>query len=195
VTDIGEASRLFLTVFDRAEIGMALQELDGCILKANDAYCRLVGRTERELFGLTWQAITHPDDIAKGEAQLRRAMEGPPHGYELVKRYARPDGSVVWSRITVAIVPDGEGQPAFQLVQAVNITQEIEAEERGKHFLREISHELRTPLTSVLGASTALQGRLADSKPEVRDQLMGLIASNAERMRELLDRLMGYARR
>jgi len=194
VTDIGEASRLFLTVFDRAAIGMALQHPDGCVLKANEAYCRLVGRSERDLFGLTWQAITHPDDVAVGEAMLHRAMREPPHGYVLVKRYVRPDGEIVWARITVTAVADADGRPSYQYVQAVDITEEVEAETRGKEFLREISHELRTPLTSVLGASTALQGRLADSTPEVRDQLIGLIASNAERMRELLDRLMGYAR-
>lgn len=193
VSEKGEAARLFLHVFDRAAVGMAIQDAGGCILKANEPYCLLLGRSERELQGLTWQAITHPDDIAQGEALLRRARETEPHGFEFEKRYLRPDGSLVWAHTIVTVI-EHAGSPDYQLVQAVDITARVEAERQGKEFLRDLSHELRTPLTSILGASTALSGRMSGTEPAIRDQLIGLIAENAERMRGLLDRLQGYSR-
>src|ERR1041385_6869258 len=48
--------------FDYAAIGMALAAPDGRWLKVNQALCDIVGYSEREMLGLTYRDITHPDD-------------------------------------------------------------------------------------------------------------------------------------
>jgi PAS domain S-box-containing protein len=192
--DLDDAGRLLAAVFDRAPTGMALEDPSGRFLKVNAAYRKLVGRTESELLGMSWQQVTHPDDVGPFEERVRAAAGSDRGAFGFEKRYVRSDGTVVWAWASITMVLDPERGAPHLLVQATDITDRVEAAERGKEFLRDISHELRTPLTSILGASTVLEGRCDDTDPETRDQLIGLIASNARRMSELLDRVMGFTR-
>jgi diguanylate cyclase (GGDEF)-like protein/PAS domain S-box-containing protein len=103
-----------------APIGMALIGLDGRYLQVNPALCRLAGRSEQELLGLTFQDITHPDDLQKDLALFDRLERGEIQGYELEKRYVRPDGVIVWVLLSRSMVRLGS-EPQF-VTQALDIT-------------------------------------------------------------------------
>ncbi|MCU1344723.1 MAG: histidine kinase, partial [Acidimicrobiia bacterium] len=59
-----EAEQRFTDGFDASPIGMALESPDGRMMRVNDAYCRMVGRSRGQLMGASWREITHPDDLA-----------------------------------------------------------------------------------------------------------------------------------
>jgi signal transduction histidine kinase len=59
-------------------------------------------------------------------------------------------------------------------------------------FISVMSHELRTPLTSVYGAAVTLQRQQV--RGEVRESLLGIIASEAERLGHLLDEVLSAGR-
>lgn len=54
----------FSSAFEFAAIGMTLVSTTGAFLKVNQALCNLLGYSAEELMALTFQAITHPDDLA-----------------------------------------------------------------------------------------------------------------------------------
>lgn len=58
-----DSERLFRQTFDNAPIGIALVSPDGHWLAVNQALCGIVGYSEAEMLGLTFQDITHPDDL------------------------------------------------------------------------------------------------------------------------------------
>lgn len=58
-----ESEARFRSAFDHAAIGMALVATDGRWLKVNSAFCETVGFTESELLRMTFQDLTHPDDL------------------------------------------------------------------------------------------------------------------------------------
>ena len=66
---------------------MALVGLDGRWLQVNRSLCDLVGRSEPELLRLTFQDITHPDDLKKDLAQASRMLGGEIPSYTMEKRY------------------------------------------------------------------------------------------------------------
>jgi signal transduction histidine kinase len=73
------------------------------------------------------------------------------------------------------------------------------AEEREANALREafigvISHELRTPITTIYGLSKMLRQRLDTLAPEVRDQLVGDIEGEADRLYRLVEDLLVLSR-
>jgi signal transduction histidine kinase len=68
-----------------------------------------------------------------------------------------------------------------------------EAEEQERNFLMSVSHELRTPLTAIRGHVEALREGLADD-PEVRDQSLDVIASEAGRLERLVGDVLDLAK-
>ena len=57
------ADVLFRTSFEFAAIGMALVSPNGRFLRVNRSLCEITGYPEVELLRLTFQDITHPEDL------------------------------------------------------------------------------------------------------------------------------------
>ena len=82
----------FETAFAAAPIGMTLVGLDGRFLRCNQALCDLLGYTEDELLALTFQDITHADDLDIDLAEVRRLLSGEASSYTIEKRYVTRHG-------------------------------------------------------------------------------------------------------
>src|SRR5439155_3611552 len=143
-----------------AAVGTALVAPDGRVLRANVALCAALGYTEAELLTLTFQDLTHPDDVPADEARAKRVLAGDLATYQLEKRYFRKDGEIVWALLGVALVRDAAGAPLHFVAQVQDITERkraeaelvaargaAEAANRAKsEFLANMSHEIRTPM-------------------------------------------------
>ncbi len=116
------AEQHFQTAFDGAAIGMALVSLTGALERVNPALCDLLGRGEGELVRLTFQELTHPDDLAADLALLQDVLAGRRRSYQMEKRYLRPDGSVVWALLSVSVVRDEGGEPLHFVSQMQDIS-------------------------------------------------------------------------
>jgi PAS domain S-box-containing protein len=137
VTDAREAESQRLAAmalwqqgFDAAPIGMVLTSPDdGRYIRANDAMCRMLGRSREELLQLTIAEVTHPDDRASLDQALAALREGRASGHEAEKRYLRPDGSLLWTTLHVAPVrnPDGSLRAFFSQVVDINDRKQQEA--------------------------------------------------------------------
>ncbi len=60
-------------------------------------------------------------------------------------------------------------------------------------FVTNASHELRTPLASLMGFIETLRGTARDD-PEAQQRFLGIMAEQSERMRRLIDDLLGLSR-
>ncbi|MFH1681873.1 MAG: PAS domain S-box protein, partial [Candidatus Eisenbacteria bacterium] len=136
-----ESVDFFRCAYEDSASGMALATPDGRIVSANPAACRILGYEAGELVGLTFQEITHPDDVARCTEQFRLLIAGECARYEIEKRYIRKDGRVVHGFLTVSLLRDGEGNPLVALAQMQDMTDRLAAEEglrRGEARLRGI---------------------------------------------------------
>ncbi len=124
-----EGEERFRAVLEHAPIGMALVGLDGRWLMVNRSLCRIVGYTEEELLGLTFQALTHPDDVDADLESVRTLLAGEIASYEKEKRYLRRDGSVVWALLSVSLMRGHAGEPLYLISQIQDITARRQAEE------------------------------------------------------------------
>jgi PAS domain S-box-containing protein len=118
-----ESQQRFTCAFHDAAIGMALGTLEGKWLMVNPALCSLVGYTEQELMGITYQDITHPDDLEADLALFRKMLRGEIRTYQMEKRYVHKQGHVVWILLTVSMVRDSAGQPLYCIGQMQDITE------------------------------------------------------------------------
>jgi PAS domain S-box-containing protein len=123
-----EAEERFRLAIDEAPIGMALVRLDGLFLRVNHALCRIVGYSSDELTALTFQAITHPDDLEANVALAGQVARGEIPKYQLAKRYIRKDGSVVDVMVSVSVVRERSGEPLYYVAQMEDISERKKAE-------------------------------------------------------------------
>jgi two-component system CheB/CheR fusion protein len=130
----------FRAVFEQAAVGMALVGLDGCWLRVNHKLCAIVGYTHEELMGLTFQDVTHPDDLAADLAYVERLLAGDITTYALEKRYVRKDRSLVWVNLTVSLVRTPEGRPDCFISVVEDISPRKQAEERARTLADAIPH-------------------------------------------------------
>ena len=144
-----ESEERFRLTIDEAPIGMALVALDGRFVRVNHALCDIVGYSSTELEGLTFQAITHPDDVDADLSMRDQLARGAVPRYERQERYIRKDGAIVDVLLRVSILRAHNGAPLHYISQIEDITERKNAEEA----LRVVSAELRQTL---LTAGTGL---------------------------------------
>jgi len=119
---LAEAEERFTLAFEAAPIGKALVAPDGRWLRVNPALCRILGYTEEELRGLTFQDVTHPDDLESDLDLVHQVIAGLIPRYAIEKRYIRRDGRVVRAQLDVALVRDELGHPLYFISQVQDIT-------------------------------------------------------------------------
>lgn len=123
-----ESEERFRSAFDHAAIGMALVAIDGRWLKVNRSLCDLVGYTEQELLSLSFQDITHPEDMEVDLSYARQLIAGEIRSYQLEKRYFHADGHVVWILLSGSMVRDAQGNPLYFIAQIQDISERKQAE-------------------------------------------------------------------
>jgi PAS domain S-box-containing protein len=122
-TDLVLREEQFRSAFEYSAIGMAIVSLEGKWLRVNKQICDIVGYTEKELLALTFQELTHPDDLNNDIDNLKKIIAGDIDTYQMEKRYLHKNGSIVWVLLNVSLVRDEEGNPFNFISQIEDITQ------------------------------------------------------------------------
>ncbi|CAN7549274.1 PAS domain S-box protein [Brucella pseudogrignonensis] len=76
-------------VFQHAPIGIALVDINGHILRGNDAFAAMIGLPLVQAEGLHFRAFTHPDDLSADLDLFNAVLAGERDGYTIEKRYLR----------------------------------------------------------------------------------------------------------
>ncbi|WP_029391448.1 putative bifunctional diguanylate cyclase/phosphodiesterase [Streptomyces xiaopingdaonensis] len=113
----------FRTVFKDATIGISIADMDGRIRDANGALARMFGRSEDEMRRRNVNELVHPDDAPEVWRLHRELVRGERDHYRVEKPYHRPDGTVLWTNLTVSLLRDAEGEPRYQLSLMEDITE------------------------------------------------------------------------
>jgi PAS domain S-box-containing protein len=135
---LSESEERFRRAFETAGIGMALVDLDGRWLKVNRALCEIVGYSEEELLGMSFQEITHPDDLGTDVSYVQKMLRREILYYHKEKRYIHKQGHTIWVLLSAALVSGAAGEPLYFVFQIQNITDRKEAEgalRQGERFL------------------------------------------------------------
>jgi diguanylate cyclase len=95
------AQSKFKSVFESAGVGIALVKPAGGWLQVNDELCKIVDYSQAELLDLTFQDITHAEDLNTDLNLLDQLVTDKIDRYQLEKRYIRKDQTNIWVEITV----------------------------------------------------------------------------------------------
>ena len=138
-----ESEERFRALFNQATVGVAqVDSATGQFVRVNQRYADILGYSPQELVGMTFQSLTHPDDLAADLAHFRRLQSGDVPEYRLEKRYIHKDGHEVWGDATVSSMWASGSAPGYHIA----VVQDITARKRMEENLRANEQRLRSIL-------------------------------------------------
>ncbi len=175
-----ESEARFSTIFQEAGIGIVIEDAQGRILDSNPKFLSMLDYTLEELRQRWFSEVTHPQDVELSQKFFDELVSGKRESYQIVKRYLRKDGEVVWGRMITAMVRTPDGKPRFMIgtVEDITAQKQIEADliEVQRRLLQEremerlhLAQELHDgPLQDIIGVSYQLEA-LEDALEEESD--------------------------
>lgn len=136
----------FQGAFQNSAVGMAIVGLDGKWIDVNDTICNSLGYTKKKLLSLSFQDITHPDDLHTDMSLLKEVVDGSRNSYTMEKKYFHAKGHLVYVILTVTAVKDIDGNLLHFISQIVDISSRIIAEDRLKKILEITNHQNKSLL-------------------------------------------------
>ncbi|MBJ6641409.1 EAL domain-containing protein [Streptomyces sp. DHE7-1] len=113
----------FRAVFEGAAIGIGIADLDGNVLQVNKALLRMFGLPEAGLRGRRVLEWTHPEDAPQTWKLYEELVRGEREHYHVEKAFNRPDGTALWTNLTVSLLRDADGNPQYQLALMEDTTE------------------------------------------------------------------------
>jgi diguanylate cyclase (GGDEF)-like protein/PAS domain S-box-containing protein len=113
---------------------------------------------------MTFAEITVTEDLDSDLVCVSDLLAGRTQTYSLEKRYLRPDGSIVWVDLSVALVRDHANRP----LHFISVVQDISARKRSEQFLHDYQSELERRVverTCELASSRAALQTITDNLP------------------------------
>lgn len=208
---VQELDERYRQLVDQVQAGIAEVDLNGKFVFANERYRDIVSLSENELLERRVQDITHPEDRAAFVAQFQELIEsGTPFIQE--KRYARPNGTLLWAQDSVSKVQDVVGNTKGAALVTIDITKRKYGEEVLAEINRErqarleemeravrfsemfagiLGHDLRTPLSAIVSAASFMQ---MENLPDSSSASVNRILSSATRMGRMISQLLDFTR-
>jgi len=115
--------------FEQGLIGMAIISTNAHLLKINDFLCNMVGYSREELVSMTWEDLTHPDDLAEGRARFQRILTGELDSYSAEKRFLRKDGNTIHVKFSCTRVRPADEAADYFVCLIDDISQRCQTEE------------------------------------------------------------------
>ncbi|MEH2172654.1 hybrid sensor histidine kinase/response regulator [Nostoc sp.] len=219
----------FRAIFERSSIGIGLIDMKGQIVDTNLALCEILGYSREELCG---KCFTDYISIEREDLKLykqlmsgirtdlkRTAKDGlqpskhqkqlvERHRIEIERRCQHQNGNLLWTHISVSVIPGSNGKPEFFLAMIEDITERkqtelklrasqeaAEAASRAKtEFLATMSHELRTPLNAIMGLSQLLQQEIVGSLNEKQNEYVSCIYSSGEHLLAVINDILDLSK-
>jgi signal transduction histidine kinase len=228
----------FRAIFERSSIGIALIDMKAQIVDNNPALCEILGYSREELYSqhFTDYIATQRGDLElykqlvsgirvdtekstrvgfqaselllKGDAKGEREQLVARHRIEMERHCLHKDGNLVWTHISVSVIPRTNDEPELFLAMIEDITERkqtelklrasqeaAEAGSRAKsEFLATMSHELRTPLNAIMGLSQLLQQEIVGSLNDKQQEYISCIYSSGEHLLALINDILDLSK-
>lgn len=196
-----DSEREFKAIFDQSPIGIArIETATGKFVSVNPEFCKIIGYSEQEITMISFQAITHPDDLGHNMNFMEKLKNGEINALDFEKRYIHKSGKTIWVNLTVSSIGKIGDKPTNHIAIVEDITEKKRAEEELKqsfelvsdqnkrllNFSYIVSHNLRSHTSNIETISNFLE--TAETKEE-RDEMIDLLKRVSQSLNETMTNL------
>lgn len=173
---------LFRSLFGAAPIGIALENIEGQPLFANPALCSMLGYGEEELCGRHCVEFSPPEDAERDWSLFQQLRQGTIDNYHLEKRFIRKDGTLIWGRLSIALLKDSASPSPLVVAMVEDITDIKAAEEK----LQRSEADLQLLATRLFQAQDEERQRISRELHDDIAQRLSLLVVGLEQLRNSL---------
>ena len=197
----------FIQIFNSAPYGMHVIDRDFNIIRANRAYCQLIGKAIEEVEDHKCYDI-FPSELCHGENCPMLQILGGSERVETEVAKTRANEETLPCSVTATPFRNPEGK----LIGIIEVTRDITNWKQIEHslsataehllakntelkdFAHVISHDLQEPLVLIQAFSQKLQSKCSDTLPQKGKDYLAHIENSSRRMQSLIDGLLLYSR-
>ena len=195
----------FKSYFELPLIGVAITSPKKGWIETNQKLVDLLGYNRAELFSMTWDQLTHPDDLQADIVKFNRVLAGKLDGYSINKRFIRKDKGILYTEISVGCVRKSDGNVDYFVALINDISERIEAEKKVKETLEQlnhseklstlgkfagsVAHEFNNPLFGLISLIEQLGGELTNTN---RKRFSKLAQKECWRMANMVKNLQSF---
>ncbi len=160
----------FRAIFESAGVGFALGTAEGTVIRVNRAYADFLGSTPDQLAGRNLRDLIDSEHVTSTMHELRELVAHRVDRLDLERRYLRSDGTRLWGRTTLTLLP------GTALVIAV--VQNVEARRQAEEAIRGLSGRF-------LHLQDEERRRIARALHESAAQTVAALSMNLQRMERM----------
>lgn len=127
--NLRENEELFRAIFEHSTVGKGMISPDGTLVRVNDEFADMLGRTAAELQQEKLTAIIHPDDVASARRCLSRLRSREIASCRTERRYLHQDGHPVYCDVSTTTLWDDDGRLRYFVTSIVDISRRKREEE------------------------------------------------------------------
>ena len=219
ITRLKESEERMRLYFERQIVGMAITGPDKRWLQTNARLQQMLGYSGEELASMSWESLTHPDDLDKSRALFYRMLCGEIEEYVIEKRFLRKDRAWLYTYLSIGCVRKPNGQIDYMLALYEDITERKRAEQEiqglqtsleqrvlertaqleiaireQESFSYSVSHDLRSPLRHINSYLAILKEEFGEALPEEALFYLKRTRAASIKMGKLIDDLLELSR-
>ncbi len=119
------SEEFYHTLFNASPSGILLEDATGVIIKANPAFCSLLGYAEEELIGRKVHFLASPKKRHRVDVNIKRIMSG--EILQFVEQSVKKDGSICYIQLNEQRITLPDGKPGI-ISLAQDMTKQVLAE-------------------------------------------------------------------
>jgi diguanylate cyclase (GGDEF)-like protein/PAS domain S-box-containing protein len=113
----------FREVFSSSAVGIAITDLDGVCVEANDALTEIMGSDQSSLVGRSLIELFAPEDAKLLAASYEDVRYGVVDRMREQGRLVRADGEPAWVHLAVSLLRDADGEPAYHVTVVEDVSE------------------------------------------------------------------------
>jgi len=173
------------SIFEYADIGIAIRGLHGEWISCNEHLCKMLGYSRFELMQLTSVQLTPPDQRDLASDYNQRMIRGEISRYSREKEYLHKSGRRLPVQINVTVIKDDAGRPSHIVSVIEDISDVVEA--------RRILQDYQKKLVADVDTATA-ELKLAKDAAEMASRTKSaLLANMNHELRTPLNAIIGFS--
>lgn len=105
---LGKSEEKLQGILSNAVVGIGMLNDRGHCIYANQKLVEMLGYSMEELYNITLEQVTHPDDKSIMRKRVKKLIKNKMQEYHIERRYIRKDKSIFWARLSASVVYNEE---------------------------------------------------------------------------------------